>query len=84
MIPEFLCLPVTVRHVTVEHQRRGLGGYPPDESIYGGVSALTVVGIGAVVLVVSVDELIVFYLVADVVVAEADVEHQFRREEIVG
>ena len=84
MIAQLLRLPVTVGHIAVEHQRRGLGGYPPDEGIHVGVSALAVVGVGAVVLVVSVDELIVFYLIADVVVAEADVEHHLRHEEVVG
>ncbi len=84
MIAQFLGLPVAVRHVAVEHQRGGLGGHPTDEGIYVGVAALAIVGVGAVVLVVGVDKLVALNLVADVVVAEAGVEHQLGREEVVG
>ena len=84
MIVQLFGFPVTVRHVAAEHQRGVLAGCPTDEGIHVGVSALAVVGVCAVVFIISVNELVIFYLITDVVVAEADVEHQFRCEEVVG
>ena len=84
MITQFFGFPVTVGHVAVEHQRGGLGCHPTDEGVDISVAALAVVGVGAVIFVVGIDKLVALNLIADIVVVEAGIEHQLRREEVVG